>query len=43
MALSRKKMREIVGGFPLLNYIFPVGITALIAALIYMYISKKCL
>jgi len=41
MVLNNDKMQDIISRFPLLNYIFPVAIIALIAAIIYRYISKK--
>lgn len=42
MLLSNKeKMLVLASSFPLLNYIFPVGIIALIAALMYWNVSKK--
>jgi hypothetical protein len=41
MNSNKEKMFEMVRRFPAAGYILPVGITALIAALIYMNIAKK--
>lgn len=41
MASNKDKMLDIISSFPLLYYICPVGMIALIAALIYRHISKK--
>ncbi len=41
MIANKDKMLNIISRFPLLNYIFPVGIFALFAALIYWQITKK--
>jgi len=41
MLLNKEKMLDLVSSFPLLNYIFPIGIVSLIAALIYWKVSKK--
>lgn len=41
MASNKEKMLDITSSFPLFSYIFPVGIIAIIAALIYWQISKK--
>jgi len=35
MFTNKDRMLDLVSSFPLLNYIYPVGIVALIAALIY--------
>lgn len=41
MFSNKLKMLDAVNNFPLINYIFPVGIVAIIAALVYWIVSKK--
>jgi len=41
MLSNNERILDLVSSFPLLNYIYPVGIVALIAALIYWKVSKK--
>lgn len=41
MMANQDKLLEISIRYPIINYIFPVGIVALIAALIYRNVSKK--
>jgi len=41
MPSNRDKMLDAVSRFPVINFIFPVGIIAVIAALIYWFISEK--
>lgn len=41
MLSNKERMQELASSFPLLNYIFPLAIVALIAALIYWIVSKK--
>lgn len=41
MNANKDKMLEMMNRFPVLGYIFPIGIIALLAALIYRHISKK--
>jgi len=41
MFSNQERMLDLVSSFPLLNYIFPLGIITLIAALIYWKVSKK--
>lgn len=41
MTANKDRMFEIINKYPALSYIFPVGIIALLAVLIYRYISKN--